>query len=91
MKVTDLQTFVYADDIMISGNNVKELEKRLDHWEKESKNYGLQMNLEKTIMLKLSRKEEKNTIVKIKGSEIKQIYRFTYLESMVEKNGMIQN
>jgi hypothetical protein len=48
------------------------------------------MNLEKTIILKLSRKEEKHSNEN-KGKQNKTNYRFTYLESMVEKNGMIQN
>jgi hypothetical protein len=58
MKVTDLEAFIYADD-MIWDDNVKELEIRLAHWERESKNYDMQITLEKTVMLRLSRKEEK--------------------------------
>jgi hypothetical protein len=59
MKVTDLKAFVYADDNMIWGGKVKELEIRLAHWERESKNYSLQINLEKTVMLRLVTMEEK--------------------------------
>jgi hypothetical protein len=36
-------------------------------------------------------KGRKNTVMKISKSEIKQFNRFTYLGSMVEKNGEIQN
>jgi hypothetical protein len=71
MKVTDLKSFIYADDIMIWGDNMEELKIRLAHWEREIKNYGLHINLEKTVMSKLSGKEEKNTIMKISGSEMK--------------------
>jgi hypothetical protein len=59
MKVTYLKAFIYADDIMIGGDNVKELKRRLAHWERENKNYGLHRNLEKTVMLRLLRMEEK--------------------------------
>jgi hypothetical protein len=38
---------------------VKELVRRLAHWERGSKNYGFQINLEKTVMLGLLIKEEK--------------------------------
>jgi hypothetical protein len=37
MKVTYLKGFIYADDIMIWGGNVKDLEIKLAHWERESK------------------------------------------------------
>jgi hypothetical protein len=57
MKLSDLKAFISADDIMIEGDNMKELEVRLAHWEGESKTYGLKINLEKTVMLMLSRKE----------------------------------
>jgi hypothetical protein len=42
-------------------------------------------------MLRLSRKEEKNTIMKISVSEIEQVDRFTYLGSVLEKKSKIQN
>jgi hypothetical protein len=59
MKVSDLKSFIYANDIIVWGDNVKELEIRLAHWETESKNYGLQINLEKTVTLRLLRGEER--------------------------------
>jgi hypothetical protein len=34
MKVTDLKAFIYADDTMTWGDNVKELKIRLAHWER---------------------------------------------------------
>jgi hypothetical protein len=41
-------------------------------------------------MLTLSRKEEKNKIMKISRSKIKQVNRFMYFRSVVQKNGEIQ-
>jgi hypothetical protein len=34
-------------------DNMKELEKRVAHWQTESTNYSLHINLEKTVMLRL--------------------------------------
>jgi hypothetical protein len=70
---------------------VKELEIRLAHWERESTNYSLQVNLGKRVRLRLLKKEERNTIMKISGRKIKQVNRFTHLRSVVEKNSEIQN
>jgi hypothetical protein len=59
MEVTDIKAFIYAYGNMIWGDNVKVLEIRSAHWEGERRNYGLQINLEKTVTLRLSRKKEK--------------------------------
>jgi hypothetical protein len=74
---------------MILDDYLKELEISLTHWGRESKNYSLQINLEKTVMLRLLR--NRKTITKIRGSEIKQINRFTHFRSVVEENSKIQN
>jgi hypothetical protein len=36
---------MYADNIMTSFEDMKELEKRLSHWEIVSKDYGLEVKL----------------------------------------------
>jgi hypothetical protein len=43
MKVRDLKAFMYADDIMVWSDSVKELEIRLAHWQRESMKYGFQI------------------------------------------------
>jgi hypothetical protein len=45
----DLEAFMYADCIMTSGGDVRDLETSLSQWEGLSKEYVLQMNLEKTV------------------------------------------
>jgi hypothetical protein len=89
-KETVLKASIYLDD-MIWGGDVKELQTRQSHWERGSKDYGWQVNLEKTVMLKLLRNRGKHTAVKINAKEIKEIDKFVYLGSVVEKNGKIQN
>jgi hypothetical protein len=84
MKETDLKAFIYTD--MIGGEDVKELETRLTHWESVSKEYTLEINPEKTLMLKLE-KWRKNRVVKINGKEIKVVDKFVHLGSLVEKSG----
>jgi hypothetical protein len=75
---------------MIWGDSMKEIGLRLGHWEKETKTHSLQINLEKTVMLRLSRKDKRNTVMKISRSQIKQVNRFTYLRNSREKNSEIQ-
>jgi hypothetical protein len=76
MKVTDLKSFIYVDNIMIWGDSVKEFKIRLAHWDRKSNNYGLRINLEKTVMLRLSKKEErtKNENKRKQDKTSQQIY-----------------
>jgi hypothetical protein len=69
---------------------VKELETTLTHWERVSKEYRLNINLEKTVMLKLLRNGGKNS-GENKCKRDKRIDTVVYLGSVVEKNGKIQN
>jgi ribosomal protein L21 len=59
MKQTtgDLKALVYADDVMIWGNKIKVLEDKVNEWNKISKEFGRKINLDKTVMLKISRNQ----------------------------------
>jgi hypothetical protein len=50
---------VYADDVMIWGKNIKDLEGKVNEWSNISKEFGLKINLDKTVMLKISRNQTK--------------------------------
>jgi hypothetical protein len=71
--------------------DVKEFKTRLTHWEKVHKEYRLETNLQKTVMLKHLINGGKNTVVKINEKEITEVDGFFKLENVVEKNGKIQN
>jgi hypothetical protein len=47
------------------GEDVKEFETRLSHWERVSKEYRLEIYLEKTVKLNLPTKRGRNTVLKI--------------------------
>jgi hypothetical protein len=51
---------------------------------------SLKINLDKTVMLKISRNQTKETM-KPDGNDIKEVDTFTYLGSCINKNGKIQN
>jgi type IV secretory pathway VirB4 component len=40
-KTGDLKALVYADDVMIWGNNIKDLEDKVNEWNKICKEFGL--------------------------------------------------
>jgi hypothetical protein len=89
-KTEDLKALEYADDVMIWGNNIKDLEDKVNEWCNISKEFGLKINLNKTVMLKICRNQTKETM-KLDGNDIKEVDTFTYLGSCINKNGKIQN
>jgi hypothetical protein len=54
-KTGDLKALVYADNVMIWGNKIQVLEDKVNEWNNISKKFGLKINLDKTVMLKVSR------------------------------------
>jgi hypothetical protein len=81
---------VYADDVMIWGNKIKVLEDKVNEWNNVSMEFGLKINLDKTVMLKISRNQTRETM-KLDGKDIKEVHTFIYLGSSINKNGKIQN
>jgi type IV secretory pathway VirB4 component len=57
-KTGDLKALVYADDVLIWGNNIEELEDKVNEWSNISKEFGLKINLDKTVMLKTKQKKQ---------------------------------
>jgi hypothetical protein len=71
-KTRDLKALVYADDVKIWGNNIKDLEDKVNEWSNISREFGLKINLDKTVMLKISRNQTKETM-KLDGNDIKEV------------------
>jgi hypothetical protein len=84
-KSGDLKALVYADDVLIWGNKIKVLEDKVNDWNNISKEFGLKINLDKTVMLKISRNQTRGTM-KLDGKDIKEVDTFIYLGSSMNKN-----
>jgi hypothetical protein len=69
-KTGDLKALVYADDVMIWGNKIKVLEDKVNEWNNISKEFGLTINLDITVMLKISRNQTRETM-KLDRKDIK--------------------
>jgi hypothetical protein len=61
---------VYADDVMIWGNKIKGLEDKVNEWNDISKEFGLKINLDKTVILQISTNQTRETM-KLDGKDIK--------------------
>jgi hypothetical protein len=69
----DLEAYMYADFIMTSGGGMRDLETSLSQWERVSREYLLQMNVEKIVTLKLSTNVGRNMVVKRNGKEVREV------------------
>ena len=64
---TDVKTLMYADDIMILGDNEKELESSLEKWGTILNEYGLKINENKTVVMLISRDTHYRTKIQFNG------------------------
>jgi hypothetical protein len=55
---------------------------KVNEWSNISKEFGLKINLDKRVMLKISRNQTKETM-KLDGNDIKEVDTFTYLGSCI--------
>jgi hypothetical protein len=74
----------------MTGLVFQETRDKVNEWSNISKEFGLKINLDKTVMLKTSRNQTKETM-KLDGKDIKEVDTFTYLGSCINKNRKIQN
>ena len=82
---------MYADDIMIWGDNEKELESSLEKWGTILNEYGLKINEYKTVVMTISRDTHYRTKIQFNGKHLKEVENFSYLGCEVNKDGKMQH
>ena len=77
IKINDLD---YADDIALLENNIKRAQDQLDQMSKTAKEVGLEINVNKTKIMRLNEKEEdRNIQLTLNGETIENVDNFKYL------------
>ena len=84
----ELWELLYADDLVITACNEKDLQERFLEWQEALERRGLKMNVNKTEVM-VNSKEGRDRIVVYdnRGSIIKQMERFGYLGSTFSQVG----
>jgi hypothetical protein len=76
------------DDTVLMAESEKELQELIDQLEENSKKCGLDINIQKTNTMVISKTGEKPMInIKIKGVLLKQVHNFLYLGHMIIDDG----
>ena len=78
----------FADDVMIWGKNVKEVQQQLNSWKEEFDRFGLKISQSKTVCLVMSREIEAVKL-KIGHQEIENVQQFKYLGSVVTSDNRL--
>ena len=77
----------FADDISLLAHRHKEAQTKLHHVADEAEKVGLQININKTEVMRVNYNRQEAIHVQLQGKEIKESDSFTYLGSVVSKDG----
>jgi hypothetical protein len=85
------QLLAYADDVNLLGDNMDNIKKHTEFLIDVSKEVGLEINVEKTKYMLLSRHQNvgQNRHIKIANRSFEHVSQFKYLETKVTNQNMI--
>ncbi|XP_073668649.1 uncharacterized protein [Paramisgurnus dabryanus] len=80
-----LEDLDFADDLCLMSQKCQHMQQKTDNLVHEASKTGLQINLEKTVIMTLFKKQQQP--ITLGDSELKEVTSFTYLGSMVSARG----
>jgi hypothetical protein len=86
------QLLAYADGVNLSGDNIDTIKKNTEALIDVSKEVGLEINVEKTKYMLLSRQQNvgQNRDIRIANRSFENVSQFKYLETTVTNQNLIQ-
>ena len=81
-----MQAVRFADDQAMVANSNAGLQRIMDKLNKTSEEYGMKINLKKTKVMRISRKEGSKITIKIDGVKLEQVKQFSYLGSTITED-----
>jgi hypothetical protein len=86
------QLLAYADDVNLLEDNIDTIKKNTETLIDASKEFGLEINVEKTKYMLLSRHKNvgQDRDIKIANSSFENVLQFIYLETAVINQNLIQ-
>lgn len=81
-----LQSLLYADDIIIMGNNRTNIQKILNQWDKTITQMGMEINTGKTKVMIINGKQDQQNF-KCGKDELEQVSTIDYLGTKISDNG----
>jgi hypothetical protein len=86
------QLLAYADDVNLLGDNIDTIKKNIETLTDASKEIGLEIKVEKTKYMLLSRQQNvgQNRDIKIANRSFKNLSQFKYFGTTVTRQNLIQ-
>lgn len=85
---TMLEDLDFADDIALLSHNHKQMQEKTDLMDTTSRNIGLRINKNKTKVLRVQ--TANNNAVTVSGEPLEDVNSFTYLGSIINKEGGVE-
>ena len=81
-----MQAVRFADDQAMVANSNAGLQRIMENLNKTSEEYGMKINLKKTKVMRISRKEGSKITINIDGVKLEQVKQFNYLGSTITED-----
>ena len=77
---------LYADDVALLASSLQGRQRRLQVWDQMLERYGMNLNLEKSVVMVADRNEKEVTRLTVRGHVLKQVDSFKYLGSTLSSD-----
>ncbi|CAH8834294.1 unnamed protein product [Trichobilharzia szidati] len=87
--VKNLEDLDFADDLCLMSHKIEDLQAKTDKLVEEAAKTGLQVNIDKTEVMKITNQQQQQhpVPITINGRDLKEVTSFTYLGSIVSTTG----
>jgi hypothetical protein len=89
MKPVIISELICADDDVLLAKTEEDLQHNINCWSDEMEKRNMQISLDKTKNLILSRESKKKHYVKLKSATQKQVETFKYLGTIISHDGRL--
>ena len=90
MEPIHISNLAFADDLIVMAETPEKLQRNLNIWNQELKDNGMEINKQKTKVMKISKSEiEPGQQIKIENEILEWVGHYDYLGTRITKNGKI--
>ena len=81
---------LYADDIVLVAESREALERKLERWRYALESRGMKISRKKTEYMTTDMNGDQQDTIRLEGVDIKRVYKFKYLGSMMDAAGEME-
>ena len=87
MRPIQVQTLIYADDIILIAENEEKLQRCMIEWGEELGRKGMEINTKKSKVMCISKEPGQEISIKHKNEKIEQVDMYEYLGTIITSDG----